>query len=82
MQTVTDQGIVNYPLLYYMTGVMRKGPKSQFSESDVKVCEFETSKPRQVNPEADLLASFDQYFLGGYEIYNFLSPYPKDATNL
>ena len=41
MQTVTDQGIVNYPLPYYMTGVMRKGPKSQFSESDVKVCEFE-----------------------------------------
>ena len=26
MQTVTDQGIVNYPLPYYMTGVMREGP--------------------------------------------------------
>ena len=66
-----------------MTGVRRKGPLSievSILRSDVKVCEFETSKPRQVNPEADMLASFDQYFWGSYEIYNFLSPYPKDAT--
>ena len=75
----------SYSFLNNWLASLEKGPylsTSQFSESDVKVCEFETSKPRQVNPEADLLASFDQYFLGGYEIYNFLSPYPKDATNL
>ena len=49
-----------------MTGVMRKGPLSfdaQFSESDVKVCEFEKSKSRHVNPEMVLFASFDLHFL-------------------
>ena len=48
-----------------MIGVMRKGPylsKSQFSENDVKVCEFWTSKSRHV----DLLAAFDLYFLNRY----------------
>ena len=33
-----------------MTDVMRNST-SQFSESDVKVCEFEASKSRHVNPE-------------------------------
>ena len=35
----------------------------QFSESDVKICEFETSKSWHVNPEVDLLAAFDLHFL-------------------
>ena len=37
-------------VISYMTGVMRLST-SQLSESDVKVCEFETSKSRNVNPE-------------------------------
>ena len=48
-----------------MTGVMRNST-SQFSESDVKVCEFESSKSRHVNPEMVLLAAFDLHFLFTY----------------
>ena len=45
---------------------MIKGPylsTSQFSESDVKVCEFETSKSWHVNSEIVLWALFDLHFL-------------------
>ena len=37
-------------VISYMTGVMRLST-SHFSESDVKVYEYETSKSRNVNPE-------------------------------
>ena len=65
-----------------MTGVMSKGPLSfdaQFSESDVKVCDFETSKSRHVNAEVILLAAFDQHFLYTYIVLTEFQ-YEKQAV--